>query len=96
MKKRTLNPKWCALMAAIEAGLLPKIDDETWDNKPFEKFWELFTAGLNETKDLRKQCAKERNQNAHRYRCALLKYLPSVFSCFLGYFIAVALLKFFV
>lgn len=56
--KAILNLKGCALLAAIDAGLLPKIDGG-WDDQAFEQFWRNFMDNL------RKADEKLNNQDDH-------------------------------
>ena len=44
--KPHLTPKGIAVLAAIEAELLPRVEGG-WDNTKFDKFWELYEAEFN-------------------------------------------------
>lgn len=58
-----LTEKGIAIMAAVESGLLPKVE-EGWDDTVFLKFWELFCAmRLDYTM---KQLSQNRNQKARK------------------------------
>lgn len=45
MAEPFLTPKGIAILAAIEADLLPKVKGG-WDDTKFNKFWELFSKEL--------------------------------------------------
>ena len=54
-----LTIKGRALLAAIDAGLLPKVPDG-WDDEPFQRFWQLFCKELGYDPDeRRKESAQE-------------------------------------
>lgn len=42
IKAVAVTDKGIALLAAIEAGLIPKTEDK-YDTEPFEKFWEIYS-----------------------------------------------------
>ena len=44
--KPFLTPKGIAVLAAIEAELLPRVEGG-WDNTKFDKFWEQYEAEFN-------------------------------------------------
>ena len=44
--KLFLTPKGIAILAAIEADLLPKVKGG-WDDTKFNKFWELYETEFN-------------------------------------------------
>lgn len=81
MKLAVLTIKGRALLAAIDAGLLPETPDG-WDDEPFERFWSLFCKELGYDPDARgtespeettnpfedgsKMLDKERPQDGHK------------------------------
>ena len=47
MAKPFLTPKGIAILAAIEADLLPKVKGG-WDDTKFNKFWKLYETEFDE------------------------------------------------
>lgn len=53
----SLTPKGCAMLAAIDAGFLPKVEGGRGDEL-FNRFWEIYTKNLGQVsmKKTRKTC----------------------------------------
>lgn len=62
MKLAGLTIKGRALLAAIDAGLLPETPDG-WDDEPFERFWSLFCKELGYDPDARGTESPEETTN---------------------------------
>ena len=92
-----LSAKACALLAAVEAGLCPRVEGG-WDTDAFERFWEIYQdklskQGRKESDDSgevlheKTQNKRDKRHDRRYYRDLVLK---SLLAFVLGLFFAYA------
>ncbi len=87
-----LTPKGMAIMAAIQAGLLPDPNDDQAFAR-FERFWSLFESKLSQNglqigKDPRPMLNQQRKERTKQN----IKYLEPAICMFIGFLLAKLLL----
>lgn len=97
----TVTDKGIALLAAIEAGLLPPQTEEGWDISGFEKFWEIYSEKSRASQEIKqltdiccdviKMLNNERQCRAKDRRDYLVSLILTFLGMALGSIIAVVL-----
>ena len=87
-----VSMKGLAVLAAVDAGILPKVNGG-WDDTSFNKFWELFEKSLLEKgfdpfADYIKVLEKKRNRSANWDECQIPQSTNRVVLLALGVIVA--------